>query len=64
MSGFLRWLQSVCVWPGRVAGWLILPLIVSVCLTVLAAQLGMNMFVEWGQGGTGFRQGANRQFAA
>ncbi|MCB1426711.1 MAG: TRAP transporter small permease subunit [Zhengella sp.] len=39
---------AACSWPGRIVGWLILPLIASVCLTVLAAQLGLNVLAEWG----------------
>ncbi|SDU32026.1 TRAP transporter small permease subunit [Stappia sp. ES.058] len=38
---------SVCALPGMIVGWLILPLIVSVCLGVLAAQLGINHLVDW-----------------
>lgn len=47
MTRLLHWLQSACTWPGRIVGWLILPLILSVCLTVLAAQLGINILAEW-----------------
>ncbi|EKF18865.1 TRAP transporter small permease subunit [Nitratireductor pacificus] len=49
MTRFLDRLQSACIWPGRIVGWLVLPLILSVCLTVLAAQLGINMLAEWGE---------------
>ena len=37
---------AACSWPGRIVGWLILPLIASVCLTVLAAQLGLDVLAE------------------
>lgn len=33
--------------PGELVGWLILPLIASVLLTVLAAQTGWNAFLRW-----------------
>lgn len=41
----ILWLTTV---PGKLVGWLVLPLIVAVCLTVLAAKLGLNAFVHWG----------------
>ncbi|MCR4265448.1 TRAP transporter small permease subunit [Nitratireductor sp. ZSWI3] len=47
MTRFLDRLQSLCTWPGRIVGWLIVPLILSVCLTVLAAQLGINRLAGW-----------------
>ncbi|WP_295813063.1 TRAP transporter small permease subunit [uncultured Nitratireductor sp.] len=47
MIRFLQRLQALCTWPGRVVGWLIVPLILSVCLAVLAAQIGVNMLAEW-----------------
>ncbi|WP_048645063.1 TRAP transporter small permease subunit [Nitratireductor soli] len=49
MTRFLHRLQSACTWPGRIVGWLVLPLILSVCLTVLAAQLGINVLAEWAE---------------
>lgn len=41
----ILWITTV---PGKLVGWLVLPLIVAVCLTVLAAKLGLNAFVHWG----------------
>lgn len=40
---------DVLVLPGKWVGWLVLPLILSVCLTVLAARFGWNAFVRWDQ---------------
>ncbi len=48
MIRLLDRLQALCAWPGRLAGWLVVPLILSVCLAVLAAQFGINMLAEWG----------------
>ncbi len=47
MSNILERLQDLCTLPGRLVGWLIVPLIISVCLAVLAAQYGINVLVEW-----------------
>jgi len=47
MTKTLDRLQDLCTLPGRLVGWLILPLIISVCLTVLAAQYGVNVLAEW-----------------
>jgi len=47
MSNILERLQDLCTLPGRLVGWLIVPLIASVCLTVLAAQYGINVLAEW-----------------
>lgn len=40
---------DLVVLPGKWVGWLVLPLILSVCLTVLAARMGWNAFVRWDQ---------------
>lgn len=47
MDRFLTRLIDHCTLPGRAAGWLILPLIVLVCLAVLAAMTGRNAFADW-----------------
>jgi TRAP-type mannitol/chloroaromatic compound transport system permease small subunit len=39
---------SVLVLAGKLVGWLVLPLIAFVCLTVLAASAGWNSFMMWG----------------
>ncbi|MEM5493410.1 TRAP transporter small permease subunit [Hoeflea sp. AS16] len=49
MSNILERLQDVCTLPGRLVGWLVVPLIVSVCLTVIAAQYGINVLAEWSE---------------
>lgn len=49
MTNVLNRILAVCSWPGKVVGWLILPLILSVCLTVLAAQVGVNVLADWGR---------------
>lgn len=38
---------NACTLPGRIVGWLILPLILFVCLTILAAKADINTFVRW-----------------
>ena len=35
------------VLPGKIVGWLVLPLILSVLLTVFAAKMGWNAFWRW-----------------
>ena len=47
MRNFARHVIEWCSLPGRLAGWLILPLIVFVCAAVLAAKLGVNSIVGW-----------------
>lgn len=47
MSRLLQAMTAVAVWPGRVIGWLLLPLILFVCLGVIAAQFGLNRLAEW-----------------
>lgn len=47
MERFLTRLIDLCVLPGRLAGWLLLPLILFVCLAVWAAQTGRNGFLAW-----------------
>ena len=37
----------VCTAPGKLVGWLVLPLILFVCMTVFAAKYGMNAFAQW-----------------
>lgn len=38
---------DLVVLPGKWVGWLVLPLILSVCLTVLAAKMDWNSFIAW-----------------
>ncbi|MEY8838958.1 TRAP transporter small permease subunit, partial [Cribrihabitans sp. XS_ASV171] len=47
MDRFLTRLIDLCVLPGRLVGWLLLPLILFVLAAVWAAQTGRNSFVEW-----------------
>lgn len=49
MTGIADRILSLLVLPGKWVGWLILPLILSVCLTVLAAKVGWNAFWQWDQ---------------
>ncbi|WP_440998005.1 TRAP transporter small permease subunit [Arhodomonas sp. SL1] len=44
----LERIGTLCAWPGRVVGWLLLPLMVIVLVTVAAASLGWNEFLRWG----------------
>lgn len=48
MPTFLRAIVDACALPGRIVGWLILPLIAFVCLGVAAARIGINHIVDWG----------------
>ncbi|TKT78125.1 TRAP transporter small permease subunit [Aquamicrobium sp. LC103] len=45
----MKRILDLVVLPGKWVGWLVLPLILSVCLTVLAARMGWNAFVRWDQ---------------
>ncbi|MBU2983082.1 TRAP transporter small permease subunit [Lentibacter algarum] len=47
MDRFLTNIIGICTLPGRFIGWLMLPLILCVCLTVFAAQAGWNSFGSW-----------------
>lgn len=47
MRALLRKAIDIASWPGRVVGWLLLPLIVTVCMSVWAAQVGRNAFASW-----------------
>jgi TRAP-type mannitol/chloroaromatic compound transport system permease small subunit len=47
MARVLDRIVDLCTLPGRIIGWLILPLILFVCLTVFAAKAGMNTFIRW-----------------
>ncbi|NBN65132.1 TRAP transporter small permease subunit [Microvirga tunisiensis] len=47
MSRLLQAVTDLACWPGRVIGWLMLPLILFVCLGVVAAQVGLNRLVDW-----------------
>ncbi|RST86752.1 TRAP transporter small permease subunit [Aquibium carbonis] len=47
MKRFANAVLRVLVVPGELVGWLILPLIVSVLMTVLAAKMGWNAFLRW-----------------
>ena len=38
---------NLLVLPGIWVGWLVLPLMIFVCLTVLAAKVGWNAFWQW-----------------
>lgn len=38
---------ALCALPGRVLGWLLLPLIVFVCAAVAAAHFGLNSLASW-----------------
>lgn len=47
MRALLRTVIDIACWPGRIVGWLLLPLIVTVCMSVWAAQVGRNAFARW-----------------
>ena len=48
MTAFVDRITNLLVLPGKWVGWLILPLILFVCLTVFAAKAGWNAFWQWG----------------
>jgi TRAP-type mannitol/chloroaromatic compound transport system permease small subunit len=39
--------QRVLCWPGKVVSWLIIPLVLSIILTVLSARQGWSVLLEW-----------------
>src|SRR5690606_5155417 len=41
-------IMNLLVLPGIWVGWLVLPLMIFVCLTVVAAKVGWNAFWQWG----------------
>lgn len=43
----MKRILDLVILPGKWVGWLVLPLILSVLLTVLAAKMGWNAFVSW-----------------
>lgn len=43
----LRKVSEICAWPGRYAGWLLLPLILSVYVAVWATATGVNALANW-----------------
>ena len=47
MDRALSRLIDLCCWPGRLAGWLVLPLIALVLAAVWAARAGLNAFADW-----------------
>lgn len=47
MSRLIDRTLSLCTLPGRLVGWLVLPLVLFVCLTVFAAKYGINAFAQW-----------------
>lgn len=49
MTRFANAVFGALVLPGKMVGWLVLPLIVCVLLTVLAAKLGWNAFWRWNE---------------
>lgn len=47
MTSLANRILNLLVLPGKWAGWLVLPLILFVCLTVIAAKAGWNSFWHW-----------------
>jgi TRAP-type mannitol/chloroaromatic compound transport system permease small subunit len=47
MDHALKRIMDLCTLPGRLVGWLLLPLILFVCLAVFAGQVGWNSFAAW-----------------
>lgn len=47
MSHIIHFARGVCSIPGKISGWLILPLIASVCVGIVGAQLGINQLLTW-----------------
>lgn len=47
MRQAMRLILDLCALPGRFIGWLLLPLIASVCAALYAAQVGFNAFWDW-----------------
>jgi len=47
MISALRMIEDACAWVGRIAGWLVVPLMVAVCVAVAAVQLRVNVVASW-----------------
>lgn len=45
----MKRILDLVVLPGKWVGWLVLPLILFVCMTVFAAKMGWNAFWRWDQ---------------
>lgn len=48
MIALLKSIEAGCAWFGRIVGWATPLLVVSVCLSVLMAQLRFNVLLDWG----------------
>ncbi len=48
MNSFLSAVERGCAWFGRASAWTVPLLVVSVCASVLLAQLRLNVLFEWG----------------
>jgi TRAP-type mannitol/chloroaromatic compound transport system permease small subunit len=44
----LKSIEAGCAWFGRIVGWATPLLVISVCLSVLMAQLRFNVLFDWG----------------
>lgn len=47
MISTLRAIEDACAWVGRMAGWLVVPLVLAVCVAVAAVQLRVNVVASW-----------------
>ncbi|MGQ9368005.1 TRAP transporter small permease subunit [Azospirillum sp. ST 5-10] len=47
MISALRAIEDACAWVGRMAGWLVVPLMLAVCVAVAAVQLRVNVVASW-----------------
>lgn len=48
MITLLKSIETGCAWFGRIVGWATPLLVISVCLSVLMAQLRFNVLFDWG----------------
>lgn len=48
MIALLKRIEEACAWFGRAIGWATPLLVISVCLSVLMAQLRFNTLFDWG----------------
>ena len=48
MIALLQRIEEACAWFGRAVGWATPLLVISVCLSVLMAQLRFNVLFDWG----------------
>lgn len=47
MTDLLQVVQRILCWPGKIVSWLIIPLILTIILSIIAAHQGWSVLLEW-----------------